>query len=123
MMWWLPLILPTTNPASPARLPPGCPALREPAASGNVADGDRQLVRNPEFREPAVQRLAEVSDGVFRGLPLAVGAAPGQRCMSRPPAGLILLNGVRHVHNTVHKENGTCGSSGRRPCPCGQPDP
>jgi hypothetical protein len=31
------------------------------------------------------------------------------RCMGDPPAGLILLDGVRHVYKTVRNQNGTCG--------------
>ena len=72
-------------------------------ASGYVADGNRQLVRNPEFREPAVKRLAEVSDSLFWSLPLTVSTATRQRRVGGPPASFILFHGVRHVHNTVHK--------------------
>jgi len=59
-----------------AHSPTGCPAPRELVASGYVADGNRQLVWNLEFCKPAVKRLAEVSDSLFRSLPLAVRACP-----------------------------------------------
>jgi len=58
--------------------------------SGYVADGNRQLVWNPEFCEPAVKRLAEVSDGLFWSLPLAVSTAARRRRVGRPPASFIL---------------------------------
>ena len=103
MMWWLPLILPTTNPPSSAFTN----WLPRTAGTGwrqkRLADGNRQLVWNPEFREPAVKRLAEVSDSLFWSLPLAVGAAARQRRVGGPPASFIVFHGVRHVHNTVHK--------------------
>src|SRR5580704_7204626 len=91
------------TPPSRAHSPPGCPAPRELVASGNVADGNRQLVWNPEFCEPAVKRLAEVSDSLFWSLPLAVSTATRQRRAGGPPASFILFRGVRHVHNTVHE--------------------
>jgi hypothetical protein len=50
-----------------------------PSGPGYVADGHRQLVWNPEFCEPAVKRLAEVSDSLFWTLPLAVSTAARQR--------------------------------------------
>src|SRR5580693_8147943 len=102
MMWWLPLILQRRTPPSRAHSPPGCPAPRELVASGYVADGNRQLVWNPEFCQPAVKRLAEVSDSLFWSLPLAVSTAARQRRVGGPPASFILFHGVRHVHNTVH---------------------
>jgi hypothetical protein len=46
-------------------------------ASGDVADGNRQLVWNPEFCEPAVKRLAEVSDSLFWSLPSPLAPPPG----------------------------------------------
>ena len=79
------------------------PHREELVASGYVADGNRQLVWNPEFREPAVKRLAEVSDSLFWSLPLAVSTAARQRRVGGPPASFILFHGVRHVHNTVHE--------------------
>ena len=79
------------------------PHREELVASGYVADGNRQLVWNPEFREPAVKRLAEVSDSLFWSLPLAVSTAARQRRVGGPPASFILFHGVRHVYNTVRK--------------------
>src|SRR6266851_9376049 len=102
MMWWLLLTRPTTKPAFSSARTPGCRGWREPAASGHVGDGDRQLLGHPEFREPAVEGLTEVGDSLLRSLALAVSAATGQRRVRTPPAGFILLDGVRHVHDTLH---------------------
>src|SRR5580704_6321626 len=107
------------TPPSRAHSPPGCPAPRELVASGNVADGNRQLVWNPEFREPAVKRLAEVSDSLFWSLPLAVSTAARQRRAGGPPASFILFHGVRHVHNTVHEADHELADRGRRRRPSG----
>jgi len=54
MMWWLPLILATTNHTFSRAPTTWLPRTAGTGASGDVADGDRQLIRNDEFREPAV---------------------------------------------------------------------
>ena len=107
-------------PLSPAR-----PHLAAPHRGNrrHQATSRTVIVSSSGTPNSANQPSSASRKGLFGGLPLAIGAATGQRCMGRPPAGLILLDGIQA--RAQHGPQGMVprGASGRWSCPCGQSGP